>query len=176
MRPTPRRSSPLEALIMKTRILLSDRQRSLHLDLLLIEAACVDLAAEIWGRAVELSVTLLGRRAMALANRTHRGYLGATDQISFPLPADVPTPDGVDLVGDLLLCPSVIAAQCQLDPPDARPRTGSPDRELALVLCHAFLHLLGHTHGEEQDSALMIREENRLYSKFFSLLDGAFLP
>lgn len=159
---------------MRARILLTDRQRTHDLDHDRILAAIAAIAEDIWGGPVEVSVTLLGRRAMAAANREFRGYLGATDQISFPMPQDLPTPDGVPLVGDLLICPAVVAAQCGTIPPDGRPSTGSPDRELALVLCHGLLHLQGHTHAGAADAAAMIAAERLLCAAHAGLLEGAY--
>ena len=160
---------------MSTRILLTDRQRARRMDLDRIRAGVASIAADLWGDPVEVSVTLLGRRAMAAANREFRGYLGATDQISFPMPQDLPTPDGVPLVGDLLICPAVVAAQCETAPPDGRPVTGTPDRELTLVLIHGLLHLHGHTHGDRDAAAAMIAAEVQLYAAHAQTLDGVFL-
>jgi len=145
------------------------------LDVDRIRAAVERIAADLWEGPVEVSVTLLGRRAMAAANREFRGYLGATDQISFPMPQDLPTPDGVALVGDLLVCPTVVADQCETPPPGGRPATGTPDSELALVLCHGLLHLQGHTHAEAADTAAMIAAENRLHDAHAALLTGSYL-
>ncbi len=152
---------------METRILLTDRQRTHRLDAALIRSALVAMADGLWSGPVEISLTLLGRRAMAAANREYRGYLGPTDQISFPMSLDLPTPDGVGLVGDLLVCPAVVAAQCGAPPPGGRPATGTPDRELAMVICHGLLHL--------QDTDAMIAAERRLFDAHASSLDGAFI-
>ena len=159
---------------MTHRILQSNRQRTRRLDHDRIHAFIEAAATDIWDRPVEVSLTFLGPRAMALANREHRGYQGVTDQISFPM-SSVPAPDGVALVGDLLVCPAVVAAQSGAAPPDGRPVTGSPDRELALVLCHGLLHLRGHTHADGDDATAMIAEENRLFAAHASLLDGVYL-
>ncbi|MFH1533031.1 MAG: rRNA maturation RNase YbeY [Pseudomonadota bacterium] len=160
---------------MKTRILLTDRQRTHGIDPDRLQSAISSIAAELWPGSVEISVTLLGRRAMAAANRAYRGTLGPTDQISFPMPSDLPTADGVTLVGDLLICPAVIADQCRTPPPDGRTATGTPDRELALVLCHGLLHLQGHTHAGADDTVAMIAAEKRLLAAHVSALAGAYV-
>ena len=159
---------------MTHRILQNNRQRTKRLDHNLIHTFVKATAADIWDGPVEVSLTFLGLRAMAAANREHRGFQGVTDQISFPMPA-VTAPDRVTLVGDLLVCPAVVVAQSAAPPPDGRPITGSPDRELALVLCHGLLHLRGYSHADSDDTAAMIAEENRLFAAHATLLDGAFL-
>ena len=160
---------------MKTRILLSNRQRAHGLDGDRLRAAAAAIATDLWDHPVEISITFLGRRAMAAANREYRGYLGATDQISFPMDHAHPTPDGVRLVGDLLLCPAVIASQCGTRAPDGRPETGVPDREIALVLIHGLLHLHGATHDGDDDAAAMVAEETRLYATHAHRLSGIYL-
>ena len=160
---------------MPHRVLQSNQQRTERLDLDRIRRFVEAAAGDIWDRPVEISLTFLGPRAMASANREHRGYQGATDQISFPMPDDAPRPDRVALVGDLLVCPALVAAQSATPPPDGRPVTGNPDRELALVLCHGLLHLRGRTHGDADDTTAMIAEESRLFAAHAPLLDGAFL-
>ena len=159
---------------MTHRVLQSNRQRTKRLDHDRVHAFVEAVATDIWDGPVEISLTFLGLRAMASANREHRGYQGVTDQISFPMSA-VPAPDGVALVGDLLVCPAVVAAQSGATPPDDRPVTGNPDRELALVLCHGLLHLQGHTHENVDDKKAMIAEERRLFAAHASLLGGVYL-
>ncbi len=160
---------------MHARILLTDRQRAHPMHNERIRVAVEHIAADLWDGPVEVSVTLLGRRAMAAANREFRGYLGATDQISFPMPQDLPSPDGVALVGDLLVCPAVVADQCVSPPPDGRPTTGTPDSELALVLCHGLLHLQGHTHAEAADTEAMVAAERELHAAHAGRLSGSYL-
>ena len=160
---------------MENRILLTDRQRTHRLDAARVRDAVAGMARDLWDHPVEISLTFLGRRAMAAANREFRGYLGSTDQISFPTSTEIPTPDGVALVGDIVICPAVISAQCGTLLPGERPPTGTPDRELCMVLCHGLLHLLGHTHANPQDTAAMIAAEGRLFSAHVSALDGVYL-
>jgi len=163
----------------RSRVLLSDRQRRHHLDPRRIRVFVLRVAADLWEEPVEVSLTLLGSRAMASANREFRGCQGVTDQISFTMPKDskdLPYARGRRLVGDLLVCPAVVAAQCGTPPPGGRPATGTPDLELALVLAHGLLHLAGHTHNGGADAEAMIAEEIRLHGRHAVLLRGAFRP
>jgi rRNA maturation RNase YbeY len=158
----------------RDQIRLTDRQRSRHLDPDRIRRFVARVLPAVFPDPVEVSIAFVGRRAIAALSRRYRGISGATDQLSFTLPAARPV-EGHRVLGDLVLCPDVIATQCSSPPPDGRPRTGVPDRELALVLIHGLLHLAGHTHsGARGDAARMIREEIRLYGRFARYSRGMF--
>ncbi|MEZ5228665.1 MAG: rRNA maturation RNase YbeY [Acidimicrobiales bacterium] len=76
-------------------------------------------------------------------NVEHMGASGPTDVLSFPLDDDpfaLPD-DEPSIIGDLVLCPSVAVAQ-------APEHAGTVDAELALLVIHGVLHLLGHDHAE----------------------------
>ena len=78
--------------------------------------------------------------------------------LSFPLDAttcdrrrrcDRPPPTGVPvLLGDVVVCPAVAADQ-------APTHAGTLDDELALLVVHGVLHVLGHDHAEPDEAALM---------------------
>lgn len=92
----------------------------------------------------EIGLHLVGERRMAALNRTHRGVSGVTDVLSFPLeePGEEPPPAGVPrLLGDVIICPAQARRQAAAD--------GTPPAfELAVLLAHGVLHLLGWEHDE----------------------------
>jgi probable rRNA maturation factor len=88
-----------------------------------------------------LSITCVDARRMARLNREHLGHRGPTDVISF---AFVPTP-GSGLVGDVYICPSVAAAH-------ARARKIGVREELARLVVHGTLHVVGWDHPEGDDA------------------------
>lgn len=101
------------------------------------------LAAEGVGQA-EVGVHLVGERRMAALNADHRGVRGVTDVLSFPLeePGE-PVPPGVPrLLGDVVVCPVQARRQAAAD--------GTPAAfELALLVTHGLLHLLGWEHDDD---------------------------
>ena len=112
------------------------------------------------GRDLEVHVHLVDEEAMTALNVEHMAGSGPTDVLSFPLedPADLTpaSPAAVPLLlGDIVLCPAV--ADCQ-----AANHAGDYDTEIALLLVHGVLHLLGHDHVEPDEEAVM-RERERLY-------------
>jgi probable rRNA maturation factor len=103
------------------------------------------------GRAGELTLTFVDRAEMSILNEQHLGEQGATDVLSFPLDSvddeftDLPGPV---LLGDVVVCPSVAA--------DAAPtHAGTLDDELALLVVHGILHVLGHDHAEPDETRAM---------------------
>ena len=56
------------------------------------------------------------------------------------------------LLGDVVICPAVAAAQ-------ASAHAGTLDDELALLVVHGVLHVLGHDHAEPDDTARMRARE-----------------
>jgi probable rRNA maturation factor len=122
-------------------VVLSDRQ-----DLPVDHDGLVDLARrtleEEGAGPVELSVSLVLTGEMTELHRRFAGQAEATDVLSFTMDED-------GLLGDVVICPEVAAAQ-------------NPDRdaELRLLLVHGILHLLGYDHREEEERrAMWVRQE-----------------
>ena len=113
--------------------------------------AAAMLSAE--GRLGELTLTFVERDEIAALNEEHMGANGPTDVLSFPLdaevdPADVPAGWGPVLLGDVVVCPGVAAD-------NAPTHAGTLDDELALLVVHGVLHVLGHDHAEHDETARM---------------------
>ena len=112
-------------------------------------------------RAVEVTVVFTDDDDMRAINQQHRGVDATTDVLSFPLeaaggPAFV-TPPGKPLyLGDIVI--SFPRARQQ-----AEEYGHSLRRELAFLVTHGMLHLLGYDHESEADRARMrLREEQVL--------------
>jgi probable rRNA maturation factor len=105
-----------------------------------------------------VSITFVSRREIARLNRAHLGHAGATDVISFSL-GQPPNPgDRRVIVGDIYIAPDVARANV------ARLGGGVRD-ELARLVIHGTLHVLGHEHPEGPDrtaSAMWKRQERLL--------------
>ena len=72
------------------------------------------------------------------------GEPGPTDVLSFALGED-------GLLGDVVVCPAVAAAN---NPDD-------PDGELRVLVVHGVLHVLGYDHHEEADRTTMWERQER---------------
>lgn len=108
------------------------------------ELATVVLAAE--GEAGELNLLFVDEAAMAVLNQEHMGHEGPTDVLSFPIDGPGAGPDG--LLGDVVVCPAVARR-------NAPAHAGTYEDELALLVVHGVLHVLGHDHAEADEAAVM---------------------
>ena len=112
------------------------------------------------GMGGELGLTFVDEAAMAALNERHMGHDGPTDVLSFPLdgedgPAagDRADDDVPRLLGDVVICPSVAA----------RNAPGPVDDELALLVVHGVLHVLGWDHAaDDEREAMQARERHHL--------------
>jgi probable rRNA maturation factor len=114
------------------------------------------LAASVLGaeaRTGELTLTFVDAEEIAALNHEHMGVTGPTDVLSFPLDADLDAADvaaavGPVLLGDVVVCPAVAS--------EAAPtHAGTLDDELALLVVHGILHVLGHDHAEPDETDRM---------------------
>ncbi|HEX9993896.1 MAG TPA: rRNA maturation RNase YbeY [Acidimicrobiales bacterium] len=126
----------------------------------------------------ELSLLFVDEATMAGLNQRFMGEDGPTDVLAFPIdegwsepgrwpdagttgpdreplePADAPI-----LLGDVVICPAV-----------ARRNAGEHgvtyEDELALLVVHGVLHVLGQDHAEPDEAAAMQAEESDLLARF----------
>jgi probable rRNA maturation factor len=111
--------------------------------------------AELRCEAAELSVALADDGEIAELNARFRGKQGPTDVLSFSLLEGAHAERRGALLGDVVLGVEVAARQA------ARARRALDD-ELARLLVHGVLHLLGHDHQAPAETARMRAEERRL--------------
>jgi probable rRNA maturation factor len=99
----------------------------------------------------ELSVSLVDEDEITDLHVRFMGESGPTDVLSFPLDEDDLTEDGLRVIGDVVIAPSVAS----------RNRPDDPAAELRVLLVHGILHLLGHDHEEEAERAEMWERQER---------------
>ena len=132
------------------RVLVDDRQSdAIDLDPLLAVAR-----ETMTGEGVpdaELSLSFVTEAEIADLHQRYLGETGPTDVLSFPLDEDDRDEDGVRLLGDVVIAPSVAA----------RNNPGDLAAELRLLVVHGILHLLGHDHTDEADRAEMWTRQER---------------
>jgi probable rRNA maturation factor len=96
--------------------------------------------------AGDVGVLFVDEARIAELNGAHRGKPAPTDVLSFPLDGDEELPAGVPRqLGDLVICPAVASAE---------------GTELAILLVHGALHLVGYDH--ETDDGRMLRRQAEL--------------
>lgn len=105
----------------------------------------------------EAGLSFVGSDEMAALNAAHRGVDRPTDVLAFGAD-DGSAPRADDeprLVGDVVICPSVAAS-------NAAVHGKTVDDELALLVVHGTLHLLGYDHVSDSDAELMEGREREL--------------
>jgi probable rRNA maturation factor len=104
-----------------------------------------------------VSVAFLGRRAMASLNRKHLGRSGPTDVIAFGLSRSDPR---VPVIGDIYIAPEVAREH-------AREHGVGVREEVARLVVHGTLHVLGHDHpeGDDRTASPMWTRQERLLAK-----------
>jgi len=93
----------------------------------------------------ELTVAFVGDRRMRALNRDHRGRDEVTDVLSFPIEDEVPRGGAPDPSAPPLLLGDVVVDLRQALR-QARAAGLPPSLEVALLLVHGVLHLLGYDH------------------------------
>jgi probable rRNA maturation factor len=132
-------------------------------DLLML--AEVVLAAEGLAEDTGVALVLIDEESMAELNETHMGREGPTDVLSFPIETAVPgapprpAAGGPPIeLGDVFICPAVVQR-------NAEEREVPFDDELALMVVHGLLHLLGWDHENERDAVRMEARERQLLAQ-----------
>lgn len=98
----------------------------------------------------ELNLMFVDPHEMAHFNAEHMGEDSPTDVLSFPLDGADPHPVGARMVGDVVVCPACAA-----------------DGDLALLVVHGVLHLLGYDHADASDAARMQARERELLAAHY---------
>ena len=113
----------------------------------------------------EVSLVFTNSEAIKQLNRDYRGVDEPTDVLafsmlpqkgtdsSFPLP-----PDGFTRLGEVIISYPQAAEQ-------AEEQGHSPERELALLVIHGILHLLGYDHEEPEEESKMREREREFLEK-----------
>jgi probable rRNA maturation factor len=128
-------------------------------------------ASGVEGEA-ELSVLFVDEDHIAELNARHLGHEGPTDVLSFPIDGvpdvaaglgplrTIDDPDDQPLLlGDVVICPAVAARQ-------AAEHAGSYEDEVALLLVHGILHVLGMDHAADDERVAMQARERELLARF----------
>ena len=126
----------------------------------------------------ELSMLFVDEGVMAGLNKQFHGKDGPTDVLAFPIdddpveggrspdsggtgpgyspsePGDMPM-----MLGDVVICPAVAHR-------NAPEHAGTYDDEVALLIVHGILHLLGMDHLEDDEAELMEKREQELLEQF----------
>jgi probable rRNA maturation factor len=135
----------------------------------------------------ELSMLFVDEASIAELNNRFLGRQGPTDVLAFPMEEDpaesgrspdsggtgpgAPTePEDMPvLLGDIVICPAVAQR-------NAAEHAGNFDDEIALLVVHGLLHLLGMDHEDDDEAEEMEEKERELLSRHYKQLRPAAWP
>lgn len=155
-------------------IFCADEQSDIAIDLARWQRlALAVLESEGIRGAAEMTIVFVTQVSMSELNEQHMGNAKPTDVLAFPLDAvdaaRTPGPGAMSkgpdrvsldiselplLLGDVVICPSVAASQ-------AASHAGTIDDEIALLVVHGMLHVLGADHDTPETTTAM-RERERV--------------
>jgi probable rRNA maturation factor len=141
------------------------------------------LESEVVRDDVEVSLLFVDEPTIAQLRERFLGESGPTDVLAFPIDEEPgrggrsPDEGGTGpggaldseedeipvLLGDVVVCPSVAAR-------NATERGVALEDEIALLVVHGLLHLLGMDHEEDEEAERMERREQQLLDRFHRAL------
>ncbi len=124
-------------------------------DLRRLAARARRVLAELGHARSELSLALVDDAEIAALNAAWRGRREPTDVLSFSLAEGEHADRSGALLGDVVISLETAARQ-------ARRGGRTLDGELARLLVHGVLHLVGHDHARPAEARALRAEERRL--------------
>jgi probable rRNA maturation factor len=124
----------------------------------------------------EVSLLFVSEDAIAALNEQFLGKSGPTDVLSFPIedepgptgrspdlggsgPGTTPVEGTLTLLGDVVICPAVAAR-------NAAEHEVPFEDEIALLVVHGLLHLLGMDHEDDAEAERMEALEKKLLARY----------
>ena len=125
----------------------------------------------------EVSLIFLDEPTIASLNKQFMGISGPTDVLSFPIdnepeptgrvpdaggsgPGEPASPEIPQMIGDIVICPAVAVR-------NALEHECSFDDEIALLVVHGVLHLLGWDHAHNDEAERMEAREQVLLGRHY---------
>ncbi len=150
---------------------VADQQSGHELDLERYRTLAASvLTSEGVPEGATLTVLFVSSQAMADLNAKHMGHEGPTDVLAFPIDEhvvdqDFPAPMPI-LLGDVVICPNVAAANCLINKDSYPGHDGSITDEIDLLVVHGILHVLGMDHADDEDRNMMQASERTHLAAF----------
>ena len=118
----------------------------------------------------DLAIVFVDEPAMEVLHVQWMDEPGPTDVLSFPMDELRPGSEGqltpAGLLGDIVVCPQVAAAQAEVAGHDTI-------NEILLLTTHGVLHLLGFDHAEPEEEKEMFGLQREILEAFYASELGA---
>ena len=127
-----------------------------RVDLGLLRRRSRIMLSQVGHGSSELSIALVDDPGIRKLNRDWRGKKRPTDVLSFSLLEGEGIGHRGKLLGDIVISVETAARQ-------AAARHRGLDEEIARLVVHGLLHILGHDHEADADARVMEAEQRRLW-------------
>ncbi len=127
----------------------------------MVDLAATAMRAESLPDSTQLSISLVGEERMTELNAEFMGKQGSTDVLSFPIEdftGGISAPGDDDpplLLGDIVICPPVVRRNAEV-------AGVAFEDEMALMVVHGILHLLGRDHIIDEEAEAMEQREREI--------------
>lgn len=140
----------------------TDKLSTVHEDLLQRVLAFAAEKEKVNATA-EVSVTMVTNTTIKSLNEQYRHKNEATDVLSFEMDnpfrsTEITEPMPV-MLGDIVISYDKVVEQ-------AERYNHSFERELAFLVLHGFLHLLGYTHDDKEEEIVMFQKQETILEDF----------
>jgi len=140
----------------------TDKLSTVHEDLLQRVLAFAAEKEKVNATA-EVSVTMVTNETIKSLNEQYRHKNEATDVLSFemdnPMRSTENTAAMPIMLGDIVISYDKVIEQ-------AERYNHSFERELAFLVLHGFLHLLGYTHDDKEEETVMFQKQETILEDF----------
>ncbi|HSB77215.1 MAG TPA: rRNA maturation RNase YbeY [Candidatus Methylomirabilis sp.] len=136
-------------------ISLRNRQQRVHVETRWLRNLGEKALSALMREKAECSVAVVDDATMAILNHTYRGVSGPTDVLAFSMTEGRFGGLSPDLLGDVVISAETAERQARETGRDLR-------EELAHLLIHGLLHLVGYDHGTAQERQRMWRKERAI--------------
>lgn len=114
----------------------------------------------------EVSISFVDNDEIKELNRQYRNIDATTDVLSFPLLEFARKSNNEPVIKDVLIDTEIslgdIVISTEKVIEQAKEYGHSQDRELAFLLVHGMLHLLGYDHIQESDEKIMFKKQEEI--------------
>ena len=154
--------------VMEINVLIDEGLEG-SLDVAWLESVAAEvLLAENTDPGSELGLVITGQEKIRELNLVHLGEDEPTDVLSFPMLPEsgdeedsgtfIVPPDGMSHLGEVIIsCPQAII--------QAEERGHSVQKEVATLIIHGVLHLLGYDHDEPEREGRMQARESEILAR-----------
>jgi probable rRNA maturation factor len=140
-------------------VVVQNRQKSPRVRTTKVKETAEKILSDLEFHECELSILLVDDDEITHLNREYRARDHPTNVLAFPMREGEDTHLHPDLLGDVIISTETAERE-------ARHRGSTLGEEMALLLVHGILHLIGYDHeGDSKKAAAMEAKEQEILSR-----------